>query len=600
MELTHRRVLVGAREPAARRSPPASVAVNDFGRARVVVFGLASLLPFAGLVCLIALRPDAPSTALLWPLVAMTVVATGIAVLGTITVSQLQQRALVHLHRFARRVVSGDIADDAPPHVTPELQAIARDLSELARVVDAQRLELERTKSDLRLAHDGRESLVSSLAIANKRLHDEASIVHEFVETVNRPLDREQVCLQLLHALDDEVPYQEALIYLVEDESGQLRLAAVCDRGRNYRHAGRYLRQLANFNPPEPLNARSLCSRVCAAGKSIIVADTTTDRRFMGLSENLRSYLAVPIEVNSRVIGALQIGALEPHRYDAHDERQVATLAHFAALWIENVRLFQEAAQVAALRKVDHLKSELLSTVSHELRTPLASIKGYATSLLRSDVDWPTETRQEFLQIIDEESDRLSALIEDLLQMSEIEAGVLRIAKQPVKISRLAQRVVKKIRTQAKERTLSVSASNDLPETMADPRRVEQVLHNLVMNAIKYSPDGTPVTVRVERKDNTIVVSVKDQGMGIPPEHLDHVFERFYRVDGTMSRETGGSGLGLPICRGLVEAHGGKIWVESEIGKGSTFFFTIPIVPTDDLAGTDPEHGALALAGSDD
>jgi signal transduction histidine kinase len=431
--------------------------------------------------------------------------------------------------------------------------------------------------------------------MANKRLRDEATIVHEFVETSNRPLDREQMCLQLLHALDDEVPYQEAMVYLVDHDTGQLRLAAVCDKERNFRQAGRYLCNLPNFTI-ELGHGRSLPNVVCHAGTSIRIADARIDHRFTGLSSSLISYLAVPIEVNARIIGVLQIGDSVADRYDNHDERQVATLAHFAALWIENIRLFQEAAKVEALKKVDQLKSELLSTVSHELRTPLALIKGYASSLLREDVDWEPATSREFLQVIDEESDRLTLIIEDLLQMSEIEAGVLHVDVQPIKMSRLAQRVAKKIRPDAKDHAVSVHVVADVPETLADPRRIEQVLHNLIVNATKYSTDGTPIQVRVERRGSDILVSVRDQGIGIALEHLDHVFERFYRVDGTLARQTGGSGLGLPICRGLVEAHGGKIWVESQLGKGSTFFFTIPVTPPEVIANALADRGELVSA----
>jgi len=135
---------------------------------------------------------------------------------------------------------------------------------------------------------------------------------------------------------------------------------------------------------------------------------------------------------------------------------------------------------------------------------------------------------------------------------------------------------------------------------MADPRRIEQVLHNLVVNAIKYSPEGTTVLVRVERRGPDVLVSVRDQGIGIPPEHQDHVFERFYRVDGTLARETRGSGLGLPICRGLVEAHGGKIWVESTANKGSSFYFTVPIVVPDVQSADQDETETLAVVAADD
>jgi signal transduction histidine kinase len=564
-----------------------------------IACGAASLLPLASLVVIVILQPRASAASLLWLLVGLAVVATGFAGLAGLVISQPQLRSIARLQRITQRALGGDPPGGAVPLVSPELRPLAGDLVELSEALEEARAEVGRLGRELRVFADGREALVSSLVVANRRLRDEASIVQDFVETVNRPLDREQMCLQLLHALDDEVAYVEALIYLTDPETGRLRLAAACDRDRNVRLAGRYLQQLPNY-AAEVISSRSLPSVVYQAGRSILVSDSQVDRRFVGLNESLRSFLAVPIEVESRMIGALQVGAAEPDRYDDHNERQVATLAHFAALWIDNLRLFQEAAKVEAFRKVDQLKSELLSTVSHELRTPLASIKGYASSLLREDVEWDHDTSREFLQIIDEEADRLTGLIEDLLQMSEIEAGVLRVDKQPAKVAKLAQKVVKKVRPQARNHTISVSTSSDVPETMADPRRIEQVLHNLVVNAIKYSPEGTTVLVRVERRGPDVLVSVRDQGIGIPPEHQDHVFERFYRVDGTLARETRGSGLGLPICRGLVEAHGGKIWVESTANKGSSFYFTVPIVVPDVQSADQDETETLAVVAADD
>jgi len=480
-----------------------------------IACGAASLLPLASLVVIVILQPRASAASLLWLLVGLAVVATGFAGLAGLVISQPQLRSISRLQRITQRALGGDPPGGAVPLVSPELRPLAGDLVELSEALEEARAEVGRLGRALRVFADGREALVSSLVVANRRLRDEASIVQDFVETVNRPLDREQMCLQLLHALDDEVAYVEALIYLTDPETGRLRLAAACDRDRNVRLAGRYLQQLPNY-AAEVISSRSLPSVVYQAGRSILVSDSQVDRRFVGLNESLRSFLAVPIEVESRMIGALQVGAAEPDRYDDHNERQVATLAHFAALWIDNLRLFQEAAKVEAFRKVDQLKSELLSTVSHELRTPLASIKGYASSLLREDVEWDHDTSREFLQIIDEEADRLTGLIEDLLQMSEIEAGVLRVDKQPAKVAKLAQKVVKKVRPQARNHTISVSTSSDVPETMADPRRIEQVLHNLVVNAIKYSPEGATVLVRSSVAAQTCSSRFATRGLGFP------------------------------------------------------------------------------------
>jgi len=578
----------GVHVPSQRQAP---------GTIRVVaIFGSAGLLLLVGSLALILARPSAPASTLVVPLGLFIALTTGLTVFSGLALSQPERRSLNLLHRIARRILNGDTPGPLPPPVSPAFRVLATDLTEMAGELDTLRSSLDRLSRELRVGLQGREHLVNTLAIENKRLRVEASVVHDFVETVNRPLDREQVCLQLLNAIDDEISYREALIYLEDLETGLLRPSAVCDRDRNYRHVGRYVQSLPNFGG-EPVSARSLAGVVYQTGKAITVSDARTDGRFGGLRGELRSYLAVPIEAKSRTIGVLLLGTTDPRSYDGHDERRVATLARYAAVWIENVRLFEEAAKVEALRKVDRLKSELLSTVSHELRTPLASIKGYATSLLRTDVEWDDETRREFLQIIDEESDRLSGLIADLLEMSEIEAGMLRVDKEPVRIPRLVQKVVKKLKPNTREHSLSVSAAPDVPETMGDPRRLEQVLHNLVVNAIKYSPDGTPIAVRVERSAQDILVSVKDQGVGIASEHIEHVFERFYRVDGDLARETGGSGLGLPICRGLVEAHGGKIRVESQIGSGSTFYFTIPITAIPRQSDAEPVELAEAGVG---
>src|SRR5207244_2737767 len=186
------------------------------------------------------------------------------------------------LHRLARRALSGDPL--FPPDLAsfaPSMQPLASDLTELATEVERVRSACDRSDRALRVSVEGRESLVSSLAIVNKRLRDEAELVHEFVETVNRPLDREQMCLQLLRVIEDEVPYQEAFVYLVDPDSQQLRLAAVWDRERNFRHGGRYVQELPNF-ASEVVNGRSLPMVVFQTARSIRVDDTKVDHRFVG------------------------------------------------------------------------------------------------------------------------------------------------------------------------------------------------------------------------------------------------------------------------------------------------------------------------------
>lgn len=233
---------------------------------------------------------------------------------------------------------------------------------------------------------------------------------------------------------------------------------------------------------------------------------------------------------------------------------------------------------VTGERYIDEMKTQLLSTVSHELRTPLASIKGFASTLLREDVQWDAATQREFLQIIDQEADRLSELIANLLAMSRIEAGVLRMDPARVALPPLIGELLAELQPRAQGRTLLADVPEDLPEVWADGRRVRQVLHNLVENALKYSTGGE-IAVRARVEGPNVLVSVSDQGLGIAPEQLAHIFERFYQVDGAATRRAGGAGLGLSICKGLVEAQGGRIWAESRLGVGSIFHFTLPIEP---------------------
>jgi signal transduction histidine kinase len=230
-------------------------------------------------------------------------------------------------------------------------------------------------------------------------------------------------------------------------------------------------------------------------------------------------------------------------------------------------------------KELDEMKSQLLSTVSHELRTPLASIKGFATTLLREDVEWDEASRHEFLSIIDKESDRLSELIGNLLDMSRIEAGTLRMEPEPTDLHPILEETVAGFRMMTHDHRFHLRLPSSLPLAMADPRRARQVLRNLVENAVKYSPEGGPITIRAEVRADAIQISVADQGIGIDPQQLNSVFDRFYQVDSASTRKVGGSGLGLSICRAIVEAHHGEIWAESQPGVGSTFYFTLPVAP---------------------
>jgi len=230
---------------------------------------------------------------------------------------------------------------------------------------------------------------------------------------------------------------------------------------------------------------------------------------------------------------------------------------------------------ITADRELDAMKTSLISTVSHELRTPLASIKGYATTLLAEDVQWDTQAQREFLQIISQETDRLSELVNDLLDLSRIEAGNLSVNRSQCSLAEVIERAAGRARPRPGAR-LQLDMPPSLPPVFADPRRIEVVLRNLIENAAKYSPPDTPITVNVELQDDRLLVKVADQGPGIPEEHRQRVFESFYRVESGRMRSVSGAGLGLAISQGFVRAHGGQIWLEPA-ARGTTIAFSLPL-----------------------
>jgi signal transduction histidine kinase len=241
------------------------------------------------------------------------------------------------------------------------------------------------------------------------------------------------------------------------------------------------------------------------------------------------------------------------------------------------------------------MKTAFVSTVSHELRTPLTSIKGFISTLL-ADEDgdyYDQETQREFYHIIDMECDRLTRLISDLLNVSRIESGhALDLNPKPVNLAQLIEKVVTVQRSYTDKHEFVVDIGPGLPLIVADEDKVDQILTNLTNNAIKYSPRGGRIKISAAANGGAARVSISDEGMGIPKEHLPKVFDRFHRVDNRDTREVGGTGIGLYLVKHLVEAHGGRIWVESEVGKGSVFTFDLPKCPPQFEAEQDTLVGA--------
>lgn len=222
-----------------------------------------------------------------------------------------------------------------------------------------------------------------------------------------------------------------------------------------------------------------------------------------------------------------------------------------------------------------YFQQEVLPTLAHEMRGLLTSIKGYSSALLIDEIRRDEKTLLEYLKIIDQETDALEQLLTDLLDSSLIDSGRINLEKEPVLLSRLAEKAVKQI---GKRACLHKFIINFTPASFiaeADPQWIEQVLFNIIDNAVKYSPEGGLIVIRGEMTPREIIVSVADQGIGLAPEHLNRLFEKFFRVK-IAGRKIAGSGLGLPISRAIIQAHRGRIWAESQLGKGTTLYFSLP------------------------
>ena len=265
--------------------------------------------------------------------------------------------------------------------------------------------------------------------------------------------------------------------------------------------------------------------------------------------------------------------------HDAEATPLLATIAAQIGLVLERVRLSDLSSHARALAESDRLKSTLLSLVSHDMRTPLAVIKGSVTSLLDPAVAWPADVQREMLQTVREEADRLNRIVGELLEMSRIEAGAISTARRWYDLDELIVAVAEAMRPGLAPHPLHIDVPADLPWLQISYAQIEQVLRNLLENAAHYTPARAPIEVWARAGDGVLRLEVRDRGPGVPAELRERIFDKFVRA-AAAERRAEGAGLGLAICRGLVEAHGGRIWVEPRAGGGATFVVVLPVPPT--------------------
>jgi two-component system sensor histidine kinase KdpD len=283
-----------------------------------------------------------------------------------------------------------------------------------------------------------------------------------------------------------------------------------------------------------------------------------------------------PLKTARGVVGVLGVAPVPAASASPGQAELVQAFVNQSALAIERVQLAEQARQAEVLQSAEQLRTALLNMISHDLRTPLVSITGALSSLQEDEVRLDEATRRSLVENARDEAERLNRLVGNLLDMTRIEAGALRVNREPCDVQDVIGAALQQMERGLAGRPVTVDAPANLPPVPLDFVLVGQVLVNLLDNALKYSADGAPVRARAWVEDGEMRFQVADRGIGIPPADLTRVLDKFYRV--RQSSSVRGSGLGLSICKGIVEAHGGRIWVENREGGGTLATFTLPLV----------------------
>jgi signal transduction histidine kinase len=358
-----------------------------------------------------------------------------------------------------------------------------------------------------------------------------------------------------------------ASLYIWEEAAGVLRLAEIFDA------AGR--------EPDDPTlrPGEGVIGRVFESRQPLIVKDYQVweGRTAVAQETGLRACIAVPLLRSGRVLGALGIRSYEQSvSYSEDDARMLELFADQVAATLTTVEAFgRQRHAVEQLERLNRAKSEFISIVSHEFRTPLTGIQGF--SEMMRDEDLSLDEMREYAGDINQDAQRLNRMIDEMLDLDRMESGRMTMHPEKVDLNAVVDDVAGRVRPNAPNHTLTLDLQTDLSQINADRDRLTQVVSNLLNNAVKYSPTGGRVTVTTRADGDEVRLDVRDEGLGIPPDALETIFERYSRVETKATKDIPGTGLGLPIVRQIVTLHGGKVWVESELGRGSVFHVVLPL-----------------------
>lgn len=423
------------------------------------------------------------------------------------------------------------------------------------------------------------------LALGNARLYEQEQQrarawrgLVEISHKVASSLDKQQVFESLVEYARELLNSEVAFVALITENENTLEMAACAGM------------RTSGFQSLKLSRNKGLTEAIIESGCPVIVSNYPSDARLQGpptpqvMAEGLISLLVVPLTAREKVLGMLYVGERRQRNYTEADADLLTALATQAAIAVEKARLHER--EMERVKEVERIKADFLAMVTHELRTPLTNIKGITSGLLQRDVEWDSGSQRAFLEAISEESDVLTGLVSNLLDMSRLEAGSWTIYLEECTFDEIVREVQRKLVGLLEGRELQIEVPPYLPRLRVDPTQIARVLVNLIANALKYCHKG-PIFLSAAYHDQAwLLVSVKDSGPGIPAEDRLHIFDKFYQGKNIKPglRDAPGAGLGLAIVKGIIEAHGGQIWLAGNTPgsdahtTGAAFCFTLPLL----------------------
>jgi PAS domain S-box-containing protein len=420
---------------------------------------------------------------------------------------------------------------------------------------------------------------IAAVAIDKARLYQETqrglremTLLFNFAQHLSANPQMDRLLDVIVTAIREVLGCRGVSIALLDPDEQVLEIKAAAGLKQEWRESAR-LRV-----------GEGIMGQVVATGEPIYVPDVHKMEDFIFFDQAFHSLLTVPLVSKNCVIGTLSLDHQLPDAFSADDERLATIAAAQAAVAIENAQLIQDLQERAVhlaqayddLKKVDQMKDELVQNVSHELRTPLTFVRGYIDLLLNGDMGALKARQKQSLEIVSAKTNSVIRLVNNIMFLQQLEKRALQFAI--LDVVALARQAIAEAQASVRQQDISLRLDvlSDVPLVLGDSARLAQVFANLLDNAIKFSPSGGEIQLQLSAQPDCVQVSVSDQGIGIAQAQLERIFERFYQVDGSATRRFEGAGLGLTIAKRIVEAHGGEIWVQSRLGKGSTFYFTLP------------------------